>query len=117
MTLTGVVNARWKKIRAGKCARELQGISGVTNEVAVVPSESITDEFIAGAVMESLVRNLSVDATAVEVTVSERRVTLDGTVSSVPARSAAHTVALSTPGVTGVRNRLVVRTSGPPGPE
>jgi osmotically-inducible protein OsmY len=62
--------------------------------------------------MNAMNRNLGVDAADVGVVVSGRAVTLVGTVSSVPARDAAHTVALSTAGVIEVQNRMVVRTPG-----
>jgi len=66
------------------------------------------DEQVKKDVVDQLYWDTSVDASKTKVEVADGKVTLSGTVSSYPARRAAHTDALVVPGVTSVDNQLVV---------
>ncbi|MDX1613849.1 MAG: BON domain-containing protein [Candidatus Promineifilaceae bacterium] len=107
-TLEGTVDAFWKKLVAESEAYSTRGVIHVTNKLAVVPTEDIVDELIAEDVVNALERNLRVSVEDVDVTVSDGRVTLSGTVPSTDARMAAYNAALYTAGVTDVVNTLTV---------
>lgn len=108
VTLEGSVNAYWKKTHAEHKVLDLRGVLGVTNKVAVVPTESVSDDVIAKGVMDAIERNASVSLENVEVSVADGRVILDGVVPNGVAQVAAHNAARYTAGVQDVEDRLVV---------
>jgi osmotically-inducible protein OsmY len=108
VTLEGTVDAFWKKLHAADLAMSVGGVLDVVNKLAVVPTEDIVDESIAEDAVRALSRNALVDAEAVDVTVRNGFVTLEGTVPSWVARDVALDAAYYTPGVTGVEDRLLV---------
>lgn len=108
VTLEGTVDAFWEKLQAETDALGVQGVMGVTNKLAVVPSTNITDERIAEDVVSALDRNSRVNVEDVDVTVQGGKVNLDGTVSSWSAKTAAYNSALYTLGVTDVEDNLIV---------
>ena len=46
VTLEGTVAALWQKLRAEEIASVVKGVLGVTNEIAVVPTEDVLDEVL-----------------------------------------------------------------------
>lgn len=108
VTLEGSVDAYWKKVHAENKATDLWGVMGVINKVAVVPTESVSDEAIAENVVDAIERNANVRLEHIEVTVVDGHVTLDGVVPNGVAQVAAHNAALHTHGVKEVDDRLVV---------
>ncbi len=109
VTLTGSVDAYWKKLRAEELASTLVGVRGVRNELSVVPSNRYGDRMIASSIVSALERNVHVEADEVDVTVEEGVVTLSGSVSSLPAFEAVQDVAAHTTGVLAIRNELTIR--------
>lgn len=110
VTLEGTTDTYWKKLDAETEASSVRGVVGVTNKIAIVPTKSITDELIAEDVIDALERNVRVSVDSVDVTVSDGKVTLEGTVPTTTARNAAFNSALYTTGVLDVDNNLIVRT-------
>jgi len=110
VTLGGTVEALWQKLRAEEIASGVTGVLGVTNEIAVVPTEDVLDEVIAQDVVEAIDRNANVDVDSVDVTVDYGYVTLTGTVSDWVARDAAYQAAINTLGVKGVSEQLIVES-------
>lgn len=108
VTLEGTVDAFWEKISAEKEVLDINGVLGVSNNLAVVPTDDFKDEIIAEEIVNALERNVQVTADDIEVTVMNGSVTLSGSVKTFSARNAAFESALYTPGVTGVDNRIVV---------
>lgn len=108
VTLEGTVDAYWKKIEAEGEAEDVRGVIGVTNKLAVVPTEKITDESIAEDVVNAIDRNRNVNVDDIDVTVSNGRVTLTGTVANKTAKSAAYNSALYTVGVTDVEDNIIL---------
>lgn len=108
VTLEGTVNAFWEKISAERDVRDINGVLGVSNNLAVVPTDDYKDEIIAEEIVNALERNVQVTADDIEVAVKNGRVTLSGTAKTFSAKTAAYESALYTPGVTGVDNRIVV---------
>lgn len=108
VTLEGTVDSLWQKVRAENEAWSTRGVIGVTNKLAVVPTERITDEIIGEDVADAIDRNINVDVDDVTITVDNGEVTLTGTVPTWAAKSSAYRSALYTQGVTDVENELVV---------
>ncbi len=108
ITLKGTVPSYWQKVKAEDIALGKYGVRGVTNELAVVPTESYTDERIADNVVNAIERSAYVDAADVDVKVSNSVVTLTGTVPDRRALRAATSAARYTPGVIDVINNLVI---------
>lgn len=109
VTLTGTVPTHWEKTEAEEIVGVLRGVILVKNDLAVVPTEDVSDEIIAEEVVDALERNVLVDAEKVDVSVSRGTVTLQGEVPSGAARIAAFRAASRTAGVLFVQNNLKVR--------
>ncbi|MEJ2032995.1 MAG: BON domain-containing protein [Deltaproteobacteria bacterium] len=109
VTLAGIVDSYWKKIKAEELAFDTAGVAWVVNELAVVPSKSIADETIAREIIRALERNSDIlDPDRINVTVEKGMVTLSGNVSGWRAMTAAESAARYTPGVVNVFSSLVV---------
>jgi osmotically-inducible protein OsmY len=108
VTIEGTVDAYWKIIRAEMAAKDVVGVLDVTNNLAVVPTESITDERIAEDVVNAIDRDIRVISDDVSVSVEDGKVTLTGNVPSWTAKSAAYYSALYTYGVKEVDDQLVI---------
>lgn len=82
------------------------------NEIAVrltvVPTQALSDQAIADAIVEELERRVTVDPTELVVTVVDGFVTLTGSVPTRSARDAAVLTARHTAGVVGVRDNLLI---------
>ncbi len=102
VTLKGTVDAYWKKILAEDISSNVIGVKDVVNELAVVPTEKISDENIAHSVINALERNYFTKADAVDVKVKDGVVKLSGDTPSSVAKEATVDSALFTPGVTYV---------------
>jgi osmotically-inducible protein OsmY len=107
--LKGSVSALWKKQRAEELVRDTVGVLEVHNELAVVPTENMTDELIAREIVNSIERNPSVEAENVTVRVENGTVQLSGTVRDWVARIAAYEAALYTAGVIDIRDDILIR--------
>ncbi|MEX0780604.1 MAG: BON domain-containing protein [Balneolales bacterium] len=108
VTLHGTVSSYWEKVEAEDEALYVDGVLGITNELAVVPTGSFRDEDIAEDVVNALDRNIFVNPNDIDVKVENGEVTLDGIVGSIRAKNAAYNSALYTPGVTLVDNQIRV---------
>jgi osmotically-inducible protein OsmY len=80
--LEGTVDAFWKKVRAEDLAFSMRGVLGLTNKIAVVPTQTIADENLAENIINALDRNVNVNVDDVNVTVEDGTVTLTGAVPS-----------------------------------
>ncbi len=109
VTLKGSVHAFWQKVRAEELILSLSGVLGLTNELAVVPTEKFVDKAIADSIEAALDRDFNVDADLIDVRVENGKVTLTGSVPSLPAFRAVKRIVESTPGVLMVENELIIR--------
>jgi osmotically-inducible protein OsmY len=114
VTLEGTVDAYWKKLKAEDLAAGVAGVTGVSNELAVVPTGDVVDQTIADDVTRAVDRRLVVEAGNVDVRVHNGIVTLSGVVDSWQAHDAAYDAAVSTLGVQGVVDELLVEAPTPP---
>jgi osmotically-inducible protein OsmY len=109
VTLEGTVDAFWKKVRAEDLAFSMRGATGVTNKIAVVPTQTIADENIAESIVNALDRNVNVNVDDINVAVENGTVALNGTVPSWSAKRAAYDTARYTLGVKEVKDQVAVR--------
>lgn len=108
VTLEGSVKTYWEKIGAEDLVATLSGVVGITNLLAVVPSETVDDQIIADDIITALDRNAMIDAGDIDVKAENGVVTFTGTVPSAAAYRAATTIGWYTRGVCDVRNNLVI---------
>ncbi len=113
VTLSGVVDAFWKKALTEELVKNLRGVLDVENHLAVAAAHDVMDQGIAQSIQAALERNALVDASRITVEVHDGIVTLSGTVDSPAAARMVYLAATYTPGVLDVRNRLIVARAAP----
>jgi osmotically-inducible protein OsmY len=106
VTLTGEVRWDFQRRAAEKEVRDLAGVSGVTNRIAIRPKVAPDD--VKRKIEETFKRNALLDAYRVQVQIEGSEVILRGNVRSWAERHEAETAAWSAPGVTSVRNEITV---------
>ncbi len=116
VTLDGVVDHLEARRAAEQTARNTRGVWSVRNLLRVVPPAQRSDEELAAAVRQALLRDPLVEGRPIEVEVEEGVVTLGGTVDSRYERARADDVAARCAGVLHVRNRLGVADAERPMP-
>lgn len=105
-TLSGEVRHLYQRIAAEHAVRKVDGLLGLTNNVAVTAYPVPSD--VARRVHKALRRHGVVEGFPVKVTNESHTVFLDGTVKSWRARQIAGGAASAAPGVREVVNRLSV---------
>jgi osmotically-inducible protein OsmY len=110
VTLTGTVTALAKKLAAQEAAHRVSGVLDVVNEIHVMPpfDMSIDDQSIRRAVRQAMAWNAFVPQDRIRSTVSDGRVTLEGSVEALKDRDEAERTVQHLPGVRGVENRIIV---------
>lgn len=109
VTLRGTVDTYWKKLRAAEKSSAIRGVHGMTNELAVVPTRSVTDQVLAEGIVEAVERDIRVNVDGITVVVEEGGVTLSGIVPTWRARAAAENAARYTVGMVDIQNEIVVK--------
>lgn len=110
LELEGSVDAHWKSERARDLVMGIHGVTGVRNNLAVVPTHDIADEALAREITAALERNVLVNEDRVEVEVVDGVVTLHGWVVSWLESNTVENVVSATPGSLGIRNQLKLDT-------
>ncbi len=108
VTLTGTVDAYWKKELAESEAQSVLGVKDIVNNIAIVPSHKYTDMEIAKKVVGALSRRPFINPEDIDIRVEDKVVTLNGEVSNWMAYHAATSAAHYTSGVKDVDNQLRV---------
>lgn len=106
VTLRGIVDSYWKKLRAEEIASNRSGVLKLKNELAVVPTGDYADRDIAEDIVAALERSPLVGPEHVNITVEDGEVTFTGSVPSWSARRAARRAASYTAGVIDVHDHL-----------
>jgi osmotically-inducible protein OsmY len=106
ITLSGEVDWDYQRRAAERALRDLLGVVGVKNLIAVTARVSVPD--VQKKIVEALERQAETEAKQVQVLVNGSRVTLRGRVHSWPERQAAQIAAWSAPGVTNVVNEIAL---------
>ncbi len=113
VTLTGTVSSWAKRLAAEEAAHRVAGVLDVANDVEVKFPSSLarSDTEIAQAVRHALEWDVFVPDTRIQSTVSDGRVTLDGTVDTLSEREDAERAVQNLSGVRAVTNRIKVAPS------
>jgi hyperosmotically inducible protein len=114
--LTGVVDSADARREAGRIAWGTRGVDGVVNDLTAgerTVGSWVDDVMISSRVKTSLITDMSVKASDIDVSSSQGVVTLIGRVRSDAMKQDAERLARGINGVTDVHNELVVgRASG-----
>ena len=107
VTLTGKVEWQYQRTAAAEAVRDLAGVIGVSNQIAIKPHASAQD--VKKRIEDALKRNAELEAQAIKVNVLDGgRVRLEGKVQAWSERSAAERAAWSAPGVSTVEDRITI---------
>lgn len=106
VTLRGEVPWQYQRYEAERVVRNLRGVRGVTNLVAVRPPTGPSPDELRKKIEDALVRTAETDAENITITTEGSKVILSGTVRSWVERREAERVAWLAPGVTEVENRI-----------
>jgi osmotically-inducible protein OsmY len=104
ITLSGTVDWEYQRKSASDVVRNLMGVAGVSNQIAVKPRVSMTA--IKADIETALKRRALHDAHDIKVEVHGSDVTLTGTIHSWSERELAKHSAWSTPGVLNVVDNM-----------
>lgn len=114
VVLRGSVPSYWQKLQAEDAVSNIGGVTEITNELAVVPTGSRTDEEIAQDIVDAIDRDIHIDVDEVTIEVDNGIVTLTGGVPDRLAYNALMNVAEHTLGVIDVHDHLVMTYTGYP---
>lgn len=107
VTLEGEVAWAFQRDAALRAVRNILGVRGVTNKLAVVPP-SVSALDVTVKIKEALRRRAERDAEAITVETKDNVVTLRGKVPTFAERRAAEGAAWAAPGVKEVHDEIVV---------
>jgi osmotically-inducible protein OsmY len=106
--LTGQVNWDFQRRAAQRAVQYLRGVYSVNNRITLTSRASAVDT--KEHINKAIIRNAELDAKAIHVSVVDNKATLSGTVRSWAEKRQAERAAWSSPHVTDVDNRIVVRS-------
>jgi osmotically-inducible protein OsmY len=107
VTLTGTADWKFQRDEAENQAGNVFGVMGLIDEVALVHPKPDAGE-LKHAIKDAFKRNAKLDADDLSVSTSDGTVTLDGIVSSWSEHDEAVAAAWAAPGVTKVKDHIVV---------
>ena len=107
VTLTGTANWQFQRDEAEFVAANLLGVVSVDDEIDLVPPAPSEGD-VRHSIKKAMERNAKLDAESVSVDSSNGTVTLDGTVSSWADHDEAISAAWAAPGVTNVKDHILV---------
>lgn len=109
LTLEGELEWDFQRRAAFDAVRNLRGVRGVTDKIAIVPRVNASD--VKDKIEAALRRNAELDAKNISVETKEGNVTLRGTVRSWVEREDAVEAAWAAPGVRSVLDKLRIRAA------
>lgn len=107
VTLEGRTDWQYQKEAAFRAIRNLAGVRGVTNAIAVAPAHVSTFD-VSQRIRDSLRRHAEQEAARITVEAHDGEVVLRGKVNSWRERHDAENAAWSAPGVTNVVDQLAI---------
>jgi osmotically-inducible protein OsmY len=109
VTLSGDLDWQYQRQAATDSVRNLMGVTGVSNQIAIKPSApAVTAQAVKADIEAALKRTSISDARKISVAVHGSDVTLSGTVHSWDERDTANNSAWGTPGVRNVVDMLTL---------
>lgn len=106
ITLDGTVEWEFQKNTAASMVENLIGVRGITNLIKIEPK--IEPSEVKRKISAAFHRSATLDAGKIEIETTGNTVTLKGIVHSLAEKRDAETAAWAAPGVTEVKNELVV---------
>jgi len=106
LNLQGTVDWQYQKDAAARAVRNLTGVKGVTNTIAVKSRVKAAD--VRTEIEAAFRRNAEIDARRINVTAKDGTVILSGNVHSWAERRQAERAAWAAPGVVQVDDRLAI---------
>lgn len=107
--LTGEVDEYYKKQQAFRCVKNLYGVSNIFNYIVVNSSiKAVDQKNVTQQIIREFQRNAVLDAKNIEIAIDGSKVILKGTVRSWAEEKEARKAAWSIPGVTEVKDELVL---------
>jgi osmotically-inducible protein OsmY len=106
VTLKGAVDWNYQRDAAAKAVRDLTGVVGVANGIAVRSHISVAD--VQSKIEAALKRSAEVDARRINVTTTDGKVILSGNVRSWAEREEARHAAWAAPGVRDVEDHMSI---------
>lgn len=106
ITLKGDLDWQYQKYAAARAVRDLIGVRGVTNSIAVQPRVKSAD--VQNKIEAAFKRSAEIDSRRIAVTAQDGTVILSGNVRSWAERQEAERAAWAAPGVTLVDDRLSI---------
>lgn len=107
VTLEGAVEWNFQRESVGACARDVPGVRGVMNHIAVKP-KTVSSTDVLHKIEAALRRSAAVDARRITVSTKDSEVHLYGSVRSWAERDAAEHAAWAAPGVSEVIDHISV---------
>lgn len=109
VTLGGVVDWDYQRRAAKRAIENMPSVEGVFSQISLKPRVSAIET--ESMVKRAILRNASLDAKSISVDVIGNRVVLHGTVASYAEKKQAGLAAWSSPHVTEVDNKILIRIS------
>ncbi|MFZ1643323.1 MAG: BON domain-containing protein [Candidatus Contendobacter sp.] len=106
ITLSGEVDWEYQRQAAARSVRDLMGVRGVSNQIAVKPKVSLSA--VQSDIEAALKRRATADAQTIAVEIRGNDVTLTGTVHNWSERELATHAAWNTPGVRSVVDHIAI---------
>ena len=106
VTLKGRASWEYQRAAAANAVRDLTGVRGVTNKIAIEPHVSVLD--VKSKIEAGLMRSAEVDARRINVAVADAKVILSGNVHSSFERDEARRAAWAAPRVKEVEDYIAV---------
>lgn len=108
VTLTGEVRWQYQRLAAERGIRQLAGVRGLYNQIALKPAVQTSD--VKKRIEEALAQQADVEADKIRISVDGDTVRLDGRVRAWFERDVAEKAAWSAPGVRQVEDHVSVGT-------
>jgi osmotically-inducible protein OsmY len=106
LTLNGSLDWQYQKDAAARALRDLYGVRGITNNIAVQPPLQPGD--IRSKIEAAFKRSAEIDARRINIAAMDGKVVLSGNVRSWAERQEAERAAWAAPGVRAVEDRLSI---------
>jgi osmotically-inducible protein OsmY len=106
LSLDGEVEWQYQRLAAESAVKYLRGVVGITNRISIKPRVNATN--VKSKIEGAFARQAHLDANKIQVETSNSEVTLKGSARSLDEKLAAELAAWSAPGVTKVRNDVIV---------